>query len=72
MHVSLEKNKVKIIDYDAAAEADNLLELFFSIIQVSDTKEFKIPLQDENASNKSLKYYESELLRALNTFFRSK
>lgn len=63
------KNKVKIIDYDAAAEADNLLELFFSIIQVSDTKEFKIPLQDENASNKSLKYYESELLRALNTFF---
>lgn len=63
------KTNISIIDYDAAAKADNLLELFCRLVGLEDSSELTVPLQDKNASNKSMKFHESELLRALNCHF---
>ena len=63
------KNNISIIDYDAAAKVDNLLDLFSGLVGLKDASELTVPLQDKNASNKSMKFHESELLRALNCRF---
>jgi len=63
------KQNIKIIDYDAAAEQDNLLELFFGLVGITQTEELVVPLSDKNASNRSLTFYDSELIRALNCVF---
>lgn len=63
------KTNISIIDYDAAAKADNLIELFCGLVGLEDSSELAVPLQDKNASNKSMKFHESELLRALNCHF---
>lgn len=66
------KNRIKIIDYDAAATDDNLLATFFNLVGINDISELKIPIEDKNANNKALSYYNSELLRAINYYFAKK
>lgn len=67
------KKNIKIIDYDAALKTDSLLDTFFGLLKVENYESFSIPTKDKNASNKSLDFFESELIRALNVYyFRAK
>ncbi|MEZ7228429.1 hypothetical protein NO989_16840 [Alteromonas sp. DY56-G5] len=63
------KPNISIIDYDAAAKADNLLDLFCKKVGLSNASTLNVPLKDKNASNKSMRFAESELLRAFNCYF---
>lgn len=63
------KKNVKIIDYDAALHNDSLLDTFFGLVKINNYANFSIPTRDKNASNKSLDFFESELIRALNVYY---
>lgn len=65
------KHNIRILDYDACARNDDLLQQFCAITDIKWQDDFALPFDNNNARNESMNIADIEIIRALNYRFKA-